>query len=417
MRSQSLYHLICTCLLLKLLLALLYECSVVSELSYSQGGAKQRFEQKFLNSCSKYPFVSRYLEQMRHPRENYLIFVFHENGQRAHGGLGDRLAGMVTAIAHAIRTERTFLVMGDGAFEESFRPFYSPLTEFNASVSLEKAQMGAGEGVYTWSNWEWAKWNPEYSSNMTTLHCVNPKPQHSHCALDYRRSFEQYKVMKFYGNRCYLCRWMMKADEFGAFKELRRILGITSSADLFEIAGCLLRLAVWPTEKLWKALDQSLMEQFQHRGSAVTTQQVGFHFRCGDSSFASGRKHGFSRPNPECFYDPDIPWKGTSFSDDIAMDSPIDAATCGSKLLNSIKDQQLLRQTVEERTASEPLLAYIASDNSDSSKQINDTLQWKFTIKPPQACHMDLQKGAHCTLITSLHWFMLSLSDYIVMQV
>eukprot|EP00600_Ochromonadales_sp_CCMP1393_P002578 CAMPEP_0174985128 /NCGR_PEP_ID=MMETSP0004_2-20121128/18157_1 /TAXON_ID=420556 /ORGANISM="Ochromonas sp., Strain CCMP1393" /LENGTH=70 /DNA_ID=CAMNT_0016237717 /DNA_START=17 /DNA_END=225 /DNA_ORIENTATION=- len=66
-----------------------------------------------------------------------------------------------------------------------------------------------------------------------------------------------------------------------------------------------------------------------------THKQVGFHFRCGDSSFSTGstssshHHHQHKAPNPECYYDPAVPWKGTSFADDRSIDSPVDEATCG----------------------------------------------------------------------------------------
>jgi hypothetical protein len=87
------------------------------------------------------------------------------------------------------------------------------------------------------------------------------------------------------------------------------------------------------------------------------------------------------------------------------MESPLDEAQCGVQVLK------------EAQTAgSGPVLAYIASDNGFSARQINSTLDWKFTIKPPNACHIDLQSNTHCTLTTSLHWFMLALSDVLVVQ-
>ncbi len=97
--------------------------------------------------------------------------------------------------------------------------------------------------------------------------------------------------------------------------------------------------------------------------------------------------------------------------DDSSLDSPVDEATCGAKLLDIAR-----AQSKDGASNDSDIVAYIASDNADSSDQINSTLYWPLTIKPPQGCHVDLQKSAHCTLTTSLHWFMLSLSDHIVMQ-
>ncbi len=248
---------------------------------------------------------------------------------------------------------------------------------------------------------------------MTKLHCVNPRHSSKHCALD-RDVYQQYKVIKYYGNRSYLCRWLLKRN-LGLSADILQHLQVEHATDLYEVAGCLLRLAIWPTEKLWNALDVSLQPQFQSRLSAETSLQVGFHFRCGDASFS---EKADAKPNPECFFDPAVPWKGTNFMDDSSLDSPLDEASCGKQLLSArvAANNAQSRLPAEADALNRQIVAYIASDNVHSSSQINSTLGWEFTIRPPQGCHVDLQKSAHCTLSTSLHWFMLALSDHIVMQ-
>lgn len=75
-------------------------------------------------------------------------------------------------------------------------------------------------------------------------------------------------------------------------------LGITSETDLFEVAGCMLRLAIWPTEILLETLDKSVQSQLTTKRSK-TFFQIGLQFRCGDSSFSEVVK-GNSDFNPEC---------------------------------------------------------------------------------------------------------------------
>ena len=77
---------------------------------------------------------------------------------------------------------------------------------------------------------------------------------------------------------------------------------------------------------------------------------------------------------------------------------------------------EVLKQSLVDSNSAGSVLAYIASDNPVSANQINSTLAWNFTIKPPDACHIDMAANARCTLTTSLHWFMLSLSDVMVVQ-
>jgi hypothetical protein len=425
------------------LLALRFICAVHGRVSFSAGGARDRFERKFYDTCGKYNFVERYIDSIRHPKDDYLIFVFHEAGQKAHGGLGDRVAGMITALAYALRSNRTFILQGDTSFEDAFRPYFpSYATALQRSHPPERFRNGQTSSDLSWRSWEWANWNREFAGNITKFHCINPKPQEKHCALDYHYG-AKYKVLKYYGNRSYLCRWVIKPS-LGLRDEVARLLDMKDGADLYETSGCLLRLAMWPTEHLWRALDESLEVQFSESYTTlpsngvpavdsqdrtkvtpvVTSQQVGFHFRCGDSSFTAAAG---AAPNPECYFDTTgaVPWKGTAFSDDHSMDSPIDEAKCGKQILEASYDAAAsggasvaVQGAVPSKQGDTQrgVLAYIASDNPDSSRQINSTLDWPFTIKPPQACHMDITKSQHCTLTTSLHWFMLSLSDAIVMQ-
>ena len=354
-----------------------------SNQSYSNGGPKRRFEDGFNNTCSKYPFVAQYLANFEAPSQRFMIFVFHEAGV-SNGGLGDRLGGMISAMAFALRTGRTLLISGDKAFEESFQPYHPQ-----------------NDGRYTWGDWSWSGWSDEYArgSNFTHLrHCVNPKRSAKVCQLD-EDLLE--RTVKYRSNRAFLCRWVMKKEVYDRSSLLS--LGITSETDLFEVAGCMLRLAIWPTEKLWKSLDKSVQSQLSSR-SSKTFFQIGIHFRCGDSSFSRVVKGG-SNLNPECVFAATTKWNGTRFMDDKSLDSPIDHGNCALMLSDAIP--------IHERKNT---IIFIASDNTESALQIKSTIKWPFVILPPSVCHIDLQSDFSCTVQTTLHWFLLSLSNKIVMQ-
>lgn len=294
---------------------------------------------------------------------------------------------------------------------------------------------------------------------MTKLHCVNPRPSQRFCALDHD-AWKNYKVIKYFGNRSYLCRWNIKSS-LHLESELYDTLGIrsvghfssspshgsaiqqvASEVDLYEVAGCLLRLALNPTELLWSALDNSLRAQMrdifseavevpqpQSSSSSSSPQivkQIGFHFRCGDSSFTSdGHGSAAKVRNPQCWANTTSPesWVGTSFTDDKSMDSPIDLALCGHQVLLNSTDQ-VRTEDSSSSNGSGLYLLYLASDNPTSSQQMNETLQRLSTgtkkvglIRPPKACHVDLSgSGSHCSMQTAVHWFMLSLSDHLVLQ-
>ena len=358
----------------------------IADQKFSQSGPRERFQDAFNKTCGKYPFVSEYVANLEAPSQRFMVYLFDEAGVD-NGGLGDKLAGMISAVAFAMRTGRTLLIFADKAFEDAFQPYHPN-----------------NGGRYTWGNRSWSGWQEKYSrgSNTTHLHqCVNPRPSQTVCCLD--KDLPQ-NVVRYRSNRAYLCRWVVKLNLY-ATSNLKR-LGINKDTDLYEVSGCMLRLVMWPTERLWKALDKSLDSTFSSR-SSPTSYQVGFHFRCGDKSFTKGAMNylGVVKHNPECYYDPKVPWKGTNFLDDQSLDSPVDHAVCGKKILATLSPE------IQSNA-----MVYIASDNSDSAQQINTTINWPFVVLPPKVCHVGFERSLDCTLMTLLHWFMLSLSDKIIMQ-
>lgn len=350
---------------------------------------KQKFEGKFMNTCSKYSFVHKYLEIMTNPTDQYFIYVFHDDGKGKHtGGLGDRLAGIVTAVAYAIRSNRNFLIQGDESFEKTFQPYH---TDSSRELS--------------WGNWEHSGWSREFASNMTQLRCHNPKSSRVYCALDHPQSQNQFKVIKYTGNRSYLCRWLVKED-LQLRRELESSLGITIHSNLYEVAGCLLRLALHPTSLLWEEVHKQLLSMNERMGEWKGTQMttVGVHFRCGDNSFASPNSLNSPNSPSPCVHHPNTTWNGTVFVDELSLDSPLQMAACARRLLTTAKHSQQL------------CVALVASDNPLSAKQIEDTMAWEHTLHPPHACHIDLQKSLQCSLSTLAQWFLLAQSDFLVTQ-
>ena len=105
-------------------------------------------------------------------------------------------------------------------------------------------------------------------------------------------------IIKLRGNRAYLCYWLNQINTI-AYKEVRA-LGIDESSDLFQVAGCLLRLAMWPTDKLFQLVEEMGARMFGARNKMNTNDnpdiheqhlnsnvgyQIGVHFRCGDVAF------------------------------------------------------------------------------------------------------------------------------------
>jgi hypothetical protein len=61
-------------------------------------------------------------------------------------------------------------------------------------------------------------------------------------------------------------------------------------------------------------------------------------------------------------------WEGVNFGDATSPDSPLDVSTCGK--------QEIERMRKDEKNNVGDLVAYVASDNVGSVRQINSTLGW-----------------------------------------
>ena len=382
---------------------------------FSSYGVRHAFEKTFDETCPKYPFVQAYLKQINsnpHPDDKYVIYSFAEHGMGSNGGLGDRLAGLVTAVAFAMRTGRRLLIVADSPFKSAFVPYH---TSNRAQSNADKKDSDLPNARFHWQNWKWSGYDDSYANNTTFTHgCVNPKGRRSvACALDSegRVPYENFKVVKHRGNRCYLCRWALKPELQGMQNELQKMLGVNRKTDLYEMAGCLLRLVMWPSEDLWARIDTYVEEQDPtltarlSESSSGIFHMIGVHFRCGDSSFnvATGSV------NPQCVADPLMvrKWEGTSFGDEYTMDSPLDIAACARRI------------AINAKTKGDTVLLYVASDYAASAIQINSTANWSLSLVPTGACHVDHTSGASahaCATGLYVQWVLLSFSDTLVVQ-
>ena len=97
--------------------------------SYTTEVLQPAFLKSFTDRCTveKYPFIQRFYERQNNPGDRYVHFVFHEHRFR-NGGFGDRLAGLITAAAIALRFDRQLLIESRSGFEELFRPYHPNIT-------------------------------------------------------------------------------------------------------------------------------------------------------------------------------------------------------------------------------------------------------------------------------------------------
>ncbi len=116
---------------------------------------QSKFESLFHKKCDKYPFVQRYVDKLEHSNEKYLTFVYQQPGLR-NGGLGDRMGGLLSAVAMSIRFNRTLLIRSENEMHRLFRP-YHPTDIHDPNPK------------YTWGNWtSWSNYDAKYTNNDDT---------------------------------------------------------------------------------------------------------------------------------------------------------------------------------------------------------------------------------------------------------
>jgi hypothetical protein len=95
--------------------------------SYTTEVLKPAFEKSFHDRCTteKYPFVQKFVDKLENPGDRFVHFVLHEHGFH-NGGFGDRLAGLLTATAMALRFDRQLLIQSNNGFDELFEPYRPP---------------------------------------------------------------------------------------------------------------------------------------------------------------------------------------------------------------------------------------------------------------------------------------------------
>lgn len=422
------------------------------------------FERQFNKTCSKYPFVQRYVHQLENTGDKYVVFVYHEQGLR-NGGLGDRIGGLITATTIALRLNRTLLIQSANDFGSLFRPYHP--VDIHRPLAHQR---------YTWSNWtQWSHYNITYSNNDATeydlwdcINCVTWKNRA--CGMDDGDVGQP--IVKLRANRAFLCKWI-KHTETVAHGQLAG-LGITATSNLLEVAGCMMRLAMWPTDRLWEfaAKEVSKLDLFQRSSSAAPVNygiQIGMHFRCGDQSYKHPGSydracmHDLTGKDPHAesdymrFSTPDMLgrcaaelahsymrgtndrvselqqsvnvtqraswWGGRRLRRQLAgndsapaasanASAPASAVSAGWDSVSDDWDTQTMGTALRHRM---PVI-YIASDNPASASQMNTTAAWPLTYVSPKGCHVEMNPSADCTTETTAYWLLLAGSDLIVTQ-
>ena len=82
--------------------------------------AKLDFEQDFQARCTKYLFVKQFYRNLEfHSTGRYIVFVYDDKATK-HGGVGDRLAGLISAVGISLQINRTLLIYAENQLGRLF---------------------------------------------------------------------------------------------------------------------------------------------------------------------------------------------------------------------------------------------------------------------------------------------------------
>ena len=310
----------------------------------------------------------------------------------------------------------------------------------------------------------WAHYNASYSDNDVTekdlFFCINSNPDHdkfmSMCGMD--DGDVSQPIIKLRGNRAYLCRWMLHTD-IKPHKDLLK-LGITENSDLYEVGGCLLRLAMWPTDMLFnevfemrkRVFPNSINQNHLNNDYLGLDYQIGAHFRCGDIAFGNVNSERICKFSP-----------GDTEDGAMAKGTPPQFGQCIRQIISEkeklkklyLENIQLSHELLEvssKLNLPPPIITnysveatryndlrirvLISSDSLVSAAQINETMTHTTTTTSkssislydtvdsskiavgvfPKGCHIQFDKSFECFLETTTQWFLLSFSNAIITQ-
>mmetsp|Transcript_20249 Transcript_20249/g.29029 ORF Transcript_20249/g.29029 Transcript_20249/m.29029 type:complete len:528 (+) Transcript_20249:2-1585(+) len=447
---------------------------------YFRKEMQREFQNNFHDRCDKYAFVHKWVHLLDNPPEKHLIFVYEESGLR-NGGLGDRLGGLISAVAMALRFDRQLLLRASNGLENIFRPYHP----HDIKTAIPR---------FTWdnNNWtSWSKYDGKYCCDDKTEYdlwmCINNGgAKITQCGMHDGDVPQPHILLR--SNRAYLCSYHNRQGS-NANEGMRKQLGIAAGDDLYEAAGCMLRLALWPTDALWDEVDR-LYQQFDesvrhprhlqspepagwqsvHQAGAFF--QVGLHFRCGDRSFLL--QGGY---DAACVWD-EARRGDAAYMSNFLFGSPVQIAQCANTVLRNhslslmaaqyhhgshgpgrrgLRAQRGLYEdwgsAPEDKAKALPppeaaleaaaggagspgagavgpaggashsagellnTMLFVTSDNVKAAQQMSSVVGHPYSLLTPQGCHIELDPSPQCHMFTVSYWFMLSLSEVIVTQV
>lgn len=201
----------------------------------------------------------------------------------------------------AIRFNRALIIRSQNGFEKLFRPY----------IPKEYEKQYKDIITYNRTELSWAKYNYSYENNDNTeldlYNCINAPSKYGIACSQYWGNPKEPNIL-LRGNRAYICRWAHSPNDYTCKEELNRDLG-PENDDIMEAAGCMLRLAMWPTDLLWSYIDEAMESHkldLKRRGlvrhhdeHALWRQLISLHFRCGDLGYIHGESFNLACQHSE----------------------------------------------------------------------------------------------------------------------
>ena len=139
---------------------------------------------------------------------------------------------------------------------------------------LRTSSFSSNNSKYSWNKKEWKKWtnvNPKFSGNddweLDLWYCINcPAWRNKICGPDDGDTSMSHNepYVRLRGNRAFICKWASH-PEMAAHKQLLRL--VHTREMLPRSIGMrllvVLRLAMWPTNKLWDHVSSALEKQLK----------------------------------------------------------------------------------------------------------------------------------------------------------
>lgn len=259
-------------------------------------------------------------------------------------------------------------------------------------------------------------------------------------------------TIKLKSNRAFLATYSKQTNS-NTYHDLQRF-GLNESTNLFLMGGCMLRLAMWPTEMLWDYLHeaienheldlkrQGIESTLTHDGLLKWQYLISMHFRCGDYGYL-GRLS-----DDACIHTPDkekrpvdnIDSSGSVYDvlnlpvhGEAGMErgNPLDMGRCAKSIMRNItaansshhphhhartRFLRVLHEHEHEHEHEHHVVVHIASDQHGASHQMNATVHYPATIVSPNGCHIEMDSSFQCLRLTVVYWFLMALSDSLIAQ-